>query len=64
MSSPYDYKKEITEWVAMHTRPCVGVSGCVKMNEEHLVGLLKLYFQLQEMLDDLKKVGDHGSLAG
>ena len=57
MSKPFD--KEITEWIAMNTRPCTGVSGCVKMNEENLIGLLKIYFQCKEMLDDLKKVGDH-----
>lgn len=47
----------IDRWIYGHTRPLTGVSGFVKMEEEQLRSLLRIYYNISEMLDDLKKVG-------
>jgi len=46
----------IMVWVESHTRPCRGVSGFVMIEEEELKSLLRIYYNLSDILEDVKKV--------
>jgi len=45
----------IDTWIDCHTKPCVGVTGVVKINEEDLQNLLRVYFDVVDMLIEVKK---------